>query len=780
MPDYDFKSLSPIDFEILVRDLLQEEFGVRLESFKSGRDQGIDFRYCSSGDHTLIIQCKHYAESSYSGLLRQLKIDELEKVKKLSPNRYILATSLGLTPLQKQEIMKLFEPFILSPSDIYGKNDLNNLLTRFPIIEKQNFKLWLASIPILEDILHSKIKNATRDALKTIQVHAKYYVRNDSFIDALKILDDNNFCIIAGIPGIGKTTLAEMLLLYFVEKGYDIVKITGDISEANSLDHVNQKRVFYYDDFLGQTSLSEKFNKNEDQNLLDFIRTIKNSRVSKLILTTREYILNQARIVYEKIDRANFDLETCVIDLSKYTRLIRAKILFNHIYFSDLPPEYKKETLRERNYLRIIDHKNYSPRIINLMTEFSRVSRIEPNRYIDFFISNLENPFEIWRHAFEEQLSVRSRNLLITMASISGEVFLEDLREAFLAFHQKQSIEYDFVTTPQDFIRALKELEGNFIIIEKSKGRTIVIYHNPSVKDFIQNYLASNESELLTLVKAATFYEQLMWLWEFRENNSVALKFRQTIIKNSTHFIVGLRATIHSRNCRLIDYTEFDGQNTYKDNWKMSFEARVSFVVSVVTKLNNDDSKKFLDEMLTVVRERIESKSADRKDLVQLLIELKNLGVIFQDQKPTILEKAKSFLMSKPDWIEDFKPFCDFIDSFPEMITEVEKAAIREDFKDVAINNVSELPSFMPDRDYVFSMHLELDSLSKRFGVKITKILEELDSYMEILKNDPPYEQNEYNTKIEDFDCNDQEIDSIFRVLNETEQLKADKRHAQA
>jgi hypothetical protein len=37
MPDYDFRNLSPIDFEILVRDLIQEELGVRLESFKAGK-----------------------------------------------------------------------------------------------------------------------------------------------------------------------------------------------------------------------------------------------------------------------------------------------------------------------------------------------------------------------------------------------------------------------------------------------------------------------------------------------------------------------------------------------------------------------------------------------------------------------------------------------------------------------------------------------------------------------------------------------------------------------
>ena len=104
MPNYDFKTLSPIDFEILVRDLLQEELGVRLESFKSGRDRGIDLRYCPSPDNALIIQCKHYAESSFQILLREIKKHELDKVNKLQPKRYIFVTSLGLTPTKRMSL----------------------------------------------------------------------------------------------------------------------------------------------------------------------------------------------------------------------------------------------------------------------------------------------------------------------------------------------------------------------------------------------------------------------------------------------------------------------------------------------------------------------------------------------------------------------------------------------------------------------------------------------------------------------------------------------------
>jgi tRNA uridine 5-carbamoylmethylation protein Kti12 len=42
-------------------------------------------------------------------------------------------------------------------------------------------------------------------------------------------------CIISGLPGIGKTTLARMLMLYFYERKFDVVKIVSDVSEARAV-----------------------------------------------------------------------------------------------------------------------------------------------------------------------------------------------------------------------------------------------------------------------------------------------------------------------------------------------------------------------------------------------------------------------------------------------------------------------------------------------------------------------------------------------------------------
>ena len=134
MPEYNFITLSPKEFETLSRDLLQVELGIRFETFTAGRDDGIDARWSNGLTDTIIIQCKHFAGSGYRKLLRTLK-EEKSKIKAQQNLRYILTTSVGLTPANKDEILKTLHPYCCSTSDIYGLDDLNNLLSLHPRIE---------------------------------------------------------------------------------------------------------------------------------------------------------------------------------------------------------------------------------------------------------------------------------------------------------------------------------------------------------------------------------------------------------------------------------------------------------------------------------------------------------------------------------------------------------------------------------------------------------------------------------------------------------------------
>src|SRR5262245_16897710 len=129
MPNYDFRSLSPIDFEDLVGDLLSADEGHRYEAFGRGRDSGIDLRHSTAANGSTIVQAKHYRDSGLSKLLSALK-KEKPKVDKLHPTRYVLATSVSLTPSSKNSIIALLAPHVKAPADILGAEDLNALLLK--------------------------------------------------------------------------------------------------------------------------------------------------------------------------------------------------------------------------------------------------------------------------------------------------------------------------------------------------------------------------------------------------------------------------------------------------------------------------------------------------------------------------------------------------------------------------------------------------------------------------------------------------------------------------
>lgn len=152
MPDYDFKQLSPHDFEELARDLIQPRDGIVLESFKTGKDGGIDFRHTRDKDST-VVQCKHYAETGLAGLMRDLK-KEVPKVARIKPTRYLIVTSVGLSPQNKADIQVLFGA-VLATGDILGRDDINNLLGLHPSVEQRHYKLWLASQAALDRVLHN-------------------------------------------------------------------------------------------------------------------------------------------------------------------------------------------------------------------------------------------------------------------------------------------------------------------------------------------------------------------------------------------------------------------------------------------------------------------------------------------------------------------------------------------------------------------------------------------------------------------------------------------------
>ena len=336
MLDYDFRILQPSEFECFSRDLLQAREEIFIESFADGRDKGIDFRFAYNKDKTCIVQCKRYKE--WKELKGKLK-DEVEKVKRLSPQRYILTTSVDLTVDQKTEVLAMFNPYILDGKDILGKKDLNNLLEQNPKIEKNYNKLWLASTNVLNTIINRDTLNWSSFELEKIEKDIRLYVENKSLNNALEILKESHYVVISGIPGIGKTTLARMLVYTMLARGYEEFVYVDDMDTAAKMYDKGKRQIFFFDDFLGSNSFIQQSASFENK-LITFVEKIRNSKHHLFILSTREYVLSEAKAHYEKLSLSNIDIAKCTIELEYYTKTIRARILYNHLAEANIPSKY--------------------------------------------------------------------------------------------------------------------------------------------------------------------------------------------------------------------------------------------------------------------------------------------------------------------------------------------------------------------------------------------------------------------------------------------------------
>lgn len=536
MNNYDFGILSPLRFEQLVRDLLKEKYGI-FENFAEGKDGGIDFRYSHSKKKILIIQCKRY--KNVRPLLSALK-REAPKLQYIKYSEYLLVVSLDLTPSNKENIIKLYNGKIPNPAQIITNSDLNFLLG-LPANHYIEFKypeLWMKSINVHQKIFHlgflqhsEFIKERIQESLKNFVPYKEYY----RLIDHYKT---NNIAIIAGNPGIGKTTLSHALIAHYIyfEK-YQLIDLSyRTIQEAEPYLYTAVPSIFLIDDFLGKIKL-EKGN-DYIQLLLYFIEKIEKTKNKKLIITSREYILKKANRESHPANEISQRIFRYVIELRSFTRRIRTEILYNHLKNSELPSDFIDNFLKN-NFKAVIDHKNYSPRIIEHLTNPKLLKNVQAIEYFNFFLQNLQKPDKIWEMVYNNLPDDLYKLVLLNRFIISEQIPINRFEESIMVFIEKsdkfQLYSYD------DFEHIIKEMEGTFFTFRTEyddladEEYDVIEFQNPSIIDFIDSFVWKKKNWLQMIMEKAIFYEQL-FNWELldvvKKDATLSATFRNQLVNS--------------------------------------------------------------------------------------------------------------------------------------------------------------------------------------------------------------------------------------------------------
>jgi hypothetical protein len=499
LADYDFRTLSPNDFELLIRDLLEAEYRWRLEAFGRGRDGGIDLR-ASTAAGKVVVQCKHYLGSSFSDLRASAR-REVPKMDKEKPDRYLFVTSQDLNRTQKDTLAGDLQPWLSDTADLLTQADINGLITRHPLVEQQHFKLWLASTTILERIVQSGVWERSEALLEDIRDRVKLYVPTSSFQAAYELLDAKHVVVLTGSPGVGKSMLAEMLALRYWHENWQIVSVGTDVDDAWEAYKSGRQQVFLYDDFLGQTDLSER--RAKDSSVIRLMDRVARNPDKRLVMTTRSQILQQARLTSEPIAHADLRVVEFVLKIAEYGAIQRARILYNHLYFSTLSREVVREYVENSSYWTVVGHKNFSPRILELVIKRPHSSADELARALNH---TLDHPLDLWRIVFNNGLSDLAQRLTLTLASFP--VYGADSRDL------KDLVKKE--AKPTEYTSALRVLEGTFVSLEKRRdGETMIAYANPSVRDFTLAFLDEEPDYLMAIIGDARHLAQVSTLLEY-------------------------------------------------------------------------------------------------------------------------------------------------------------------------------------------------------------------------------------------------------------------------
>lgn len=508
MDSFDLRRLTDRDFEVVCRDLFQEILGLPLELFAPGRDQGIDLRHMAADGTSVVIQCKHWERSGRQTLLDRMRRDEFPKIKALHPTRYILATTVELTVGAKERLLKDLSPHVLTTGDLYGIEQIAEELRTRPALVRRHFRLWMSSTAVLQDLLHKQILIRSSDLLDELDECVRTFAPTPAFDRAQELLQNGAVCLIAGIPGIGKTTMAKLLARIWVGEGYQLVEVSHDVDELDKAWLDDVKQVFYYDDFLGQTALDHKFNKNEESRLIKAIRRVRKTSGKKLILTTREYILARAKQLYARLHEEDLDLFTCTVELDGFTESVRATILYNHLHHSAIPAVEKRRIADPEIWWRVIHHRNFNPRTVERTIHLTRPT----GTMVDELIQNLDNPERIWSHIIDEQLDDAAVHLLEVLSTFGVGALLDMAQEAWNGYRTKLGEKHD----SRLFRRALKTLDGSLIEIKLAvgylDGQQLVDFHNPSIQDYMQQRMSRNQLALVELLDSIEFPEQARWM----------------------------------------------------------------------------------------------------------------------------------------------------------------------------------------------------------------------------------------------------------------------------
>lgn len=518
------------DFENFAIEIVKRKFkNSSLHGFKEGKDDGID-GIDDIKSPSLIIQAKRWqVTKNKTTAVKHLKeeIDKIaltkEKYGWVTNFKYVIVTSMGLSPANLKEIRDYADEII--PNAIPTDDYIIYSSTLTTLSKQKEYRGVFMDYGLLEKDISIILKS---DRLKSVEAESheyfsdfdsKYFVETHFLGEAYHILQKEHILLIQGPAGIGKTTTCSMLGNLFLNNDdnvFDvIVRRVEEINEVLKLYHEvyrgsEDRNLFVvFDDFLGRNKFDVEERILQDIGKLYSASTYTNNLF--ICLNSRTQILQDATSMnseFQKLINEKFSEERkFIIDLSKYSDIERAHI-FRKVFERKahyLENDDKKELVEKyndligRDWTRIVRHRNYFPRLVELIANNFKDSN--ENFYV-YVVYNLEHPNQLYNNLFNN-LKDEEKYLLFSLLRFDSF----PIKEEWLI----NSLHALKLNPIFDFKKSLKKLDGSWLTFKKESfdDDSMVDFFNPSIIDFLNDKLKEYPKITEKITKNSIYLHQL-------------------------------------------------------------------------------------------------------------------------------------------------------------------------------------------------------------------------------------------------------------------------------
>lgn len=746
---YELHRLGWFGFQELCNSIAREVLGqtsmMFLESADGGRDGCFSGKWQNTSgeyyDGEFVIQCKFKTRRNENLKFADIN-DEIDKAQKLVDNglcdTYILMTNAGVSGPMAAKIQKTLKDVGVKQVLIFGSTWINNQIRDNPNLRRLVPRVY--GLGDLSEILDDRVYEQGKALLEYLKDELSKVVITSSFKNAANAIEKHNFVLLIGEAAAGKTTIASLLAMGSLDQWKaPTMKLETAEQVVHHWNPNNPMQFFWIDDAFGVTQYESTLSKRWNQAMPKIVAML--DKGAKIVMTSRDYIFNDAK---KDLKKGAFPLlheSQVVIDVQKLTITEKRQILYNHLKMGKQSSSYKKEIKPHLEY--VANHKRFIPEMARRLSDpFFTKNLYLSEFHLDIFIQKQES-FLI------ELISELDKDNRAALALIYMNN--EKLKSPLELNEIESNAISKIGSSLSGCINALEVMKGNMVQNINIDDESLWKYKHPTIGDAFAKFIV-NSPDMIEIYIHGSSVDQLLDHITCGDMN----------IKNA--IIIPKKLF----NLILEKLNSYKSTKKYKTEFLSEWGAKRNLFNFLARRCSINFLKIFIEEnpeiLIQVSKPGI---NLDYSPEVNLALRLHSLGLLPEENRKTFVSNVSAYALSG----ENLYVLSD--EEIKEMFKEEEYAELLQRIKIELIPKISKLKEIWKsryDRDEDASYHMSslkenLDAIEYEFSEDPSVVFEVNKELIEIEEWIKDNTNEESSSEMENLSGKTEEQEEIERSI---------------